>query len=111
MSPADLDHPDRASLSAYALGKLGEADSLTIHDHLEVCEACRTIVESASDDTLAQMVRDSVSSDGPLTRAEADPAEVSPLSCLTDHPRYRLVALLGSGGMGAVYTAEHRLMQ
>src|SRR5436305_725281 len=34
MSPADLDHPDRASLSAYALGKLEEADSLTIHDHL-----------------------------------------------------------------------------
>ncbi|MCO6454774.1 MAG: protein kinase [Pirellulaceae bacterium] len=126
-------HPKSEQLVAFGLGKLDPAAATEIAEHLNDCRECSETIVGLQDDTFVGLVRQSPPplslaghDDSPSPAVQLDlphvtmdvasgtqQARSTPIDLpreLREHPRYEVAELIGHGGMGDVYQAQHKLM-
>src|SRR5262245_39721833 len=106
MTTSTTPHPPRDRLAAFNRGALPPGDRAAIEAHVAECDACCSALAAMSDDRLVDLARQAAATSSSTTELPA--TEVPPE--LADHPRYRVLAPVGAGGMGVVYKAEQRMM-
>jgi urea transport system substrate-binding protein len=98
--------PSHHQLEQFLNGRLSDFDRSAVNAHVQTCTACQETVSTLGRGDAGT----GVWTPQPANGAQAEDAVALPPQLL-DHPRYHVLELLEVGGMGALYKAEHRLLE